>query len=181
MANSTLNNNELMHYDVLGMKWGVHRGRLTTITNDKIGDSYTDRQKKRITKQAKSILGKKIRSDNSKAGVYDRAAAKTYKKIDKLVWKSEALQKVGDRSGFEKYQSKAWKKTARFINQQTAAQNYKNSANMAQKRLKDIDEGVLKASKDFVTNKCSSTNIPLSMLGVINWRTEKRVDFKQNG
>lgn len=103
ISNYELGNDELMHYGVLGMKWGVHRGRLTTATNDKIGDSYTDRQKKRITKQAKSILGKKIRSDNSKAG------------------------------------------------------------------------------KDFVTNKCSSTNIPLSMLGVINWRTEKRVDFKQNG
>lgn len=39
-------NNELMHYGVLGMKWGVHRGRVSATTQHKKGDYYSDRQKK---------------------------------------------------------------------------------------------------------------------------------------
>lgn len=38
---------ELYHYGVKGMKWGVRKGRYYSYTNDKVGDNYTDRQKKK--------------------------------------------------------------------------------------------------------------------------------------
>ena len=49
--------NELYHYGVKGMKWGFRKYKtLYRETTDAIGDQYTDRQKKRIQKQAESIL-----------------------------------------------------------------------------------------------------------------------------
>ena len=39
--------NELYHYGVLGMKWGVRRGRVSASTQNKVGKSYTTKQKKK--------------------------------------------------------------------------------------------------------------------------------------
>ena len=104
------------------MKWGVRKGHYWTETQDKVGGNYTDRQKKRMTRQAKSILNKQIKRSNNIANVYAKDASRAYKKADKLT---------------------------------------------------------LKAGRDYVTNKRSSTNLALSALGIVNWSTEKCIDFRK--
>ena len=174
-----MSTDELYHYGVLGMKWGVRKGNYWTETQDKVGGNYTDHQKKRMTRQAKSILNKEIKRSNNIANAYTRDANRAYKKVDKLTWKSEARQNKGDQAGFDKYQSKAWKQVARTITSTKKADAATAQSKLASKRLSEINDGTLKAGRDYVTNKRSSTNLPLSALGIVNWSTEKRIDFRK--
>lgn len=174
-----ISTDELYHYGVLGMKWGVRKGNYWTETQDEVGGTYTDRQKKRMTRQAKSILNKQIKRSNNIANAYTKDANRAYKKADRLTWKSEARQNKGDQAGFDKYQSKAWKQVARTITSTKKADAATAQSKLASKRLSEINDGTLKAGKDYVTNKRSSTNLALSALGVVNWSTEKRIDFRK--
>lgn len=169
---------ELYHYGVKGMKWGVRKYKtLYSETTDTVGDQYTDRQKKRIRKQAESILKDSIKRQATIANSVNKYADRQYKKIDKLVYKSEARQKMGDQAGFEKYQSKAWKRTAKYIKAKKSADEIVKRMNIAQKRLSEIHEGKIKAGRDYVTNKV--TKYYGAPYGVMI-STEKRIDFKDD-
>lgn len=168
---------ELYHYGVKGMRWGVRKTRLYTSTNDHVGENYTDRQRKRMKKQARSILKGKIKESDSVAKFYERDAAMAYKKVDRLTSKSEKRQVKGDQEGFNKYQSKAWKQVARHITSTQKAEAQRSISRSANKRLSEISNDTLKAGKDYVTNITSSTNLLLSAGGIINWRTERRIDY----
>lgn len=99
------------------------------------------------------------------------------KKIDKLVYKSEARQKMGDQAGFEKYQSKAWKRTAKYIKAKKSADEIIKQLNSSQKRLNEIHEEKIKAGLDYVTNKVTKYyGVPYGVLIL----TEKRIDFKDD-
>ena len=39
------NDDELMHYGVLGMKWGIHKGRVSASTQRVVGRRYSDNVK----------------------------------------------------------------------------------------------------------------------------------------
>lgn len=171
--------NELYHYGVKGMKWGVRKSTYYIETQDKVGGNYTNRQKKRMARQAQSILKKQIRESNHVADRYTKAANSVYKKADKLTRKSEARQNKGDQAGFNKYQSKAWKQVAKNIAITQAAKAATAQSKLASKRLSQISNGTLQAGRDYVTNKRTSTDLGLIALGMINWTTEKRVDFRK--
>ena len=166
--------NELYHYGVKGMRWGFRKATLYSETNDRIGENYTDRQKKRMRLQAQSILKRQKKQQESIAKAYNKAAEKAQKKADDLVWKSEARQNRGDQSGFQKYQSKAWKQVAKYLKNKKIADNAIANSKIAQKRITDISEEKLKAGRDYVTNKRLNYILPRY------WRTEERVDFKDN-
>lgn len=76
-----------MHYGVLGMKWGIRKGRVTARTQNHIGDTYTNKQKNRMTKQATKLLSKKQKMyevlskdlENKSIKAKNNIAAKRYK------------------------------------------------------------------------------------------------------
>ena len=166
--------NELYHYGVLGMKWGVRKGRFYAETQDKVGGNYTDRQKKRMARQARSILKKRIQKSNDLADIYTKTANRAYRKADKLTWKSEAQQNKGDQAGFNKYQSKAWKQVAENITNTQAAKAATAQSKLASKRLSQISDGTLQAGRDYVTNARYSSNV------FSNYFTfERYIDFRK--
>ena len=171
---------ELYHWGVKGMKWGVRKTNYYSESNDTFGNDYSERQKKRIRSQALSILKNKRKEQDSIAKVYNKAAAKAQKKADNLVWKSEARQNRGDQAGFQKYQSKAWKQVAKYLKYKKTADAATVISKLSQKRINDISEEKLKAGRDYITNKRSSTNLLLSAAGVVNWKNDKRVEFRDD-
>lgn len=177
--NITYPDDELYHYGVKGMKWGVRKKRFYAETNDRPGDFYSDREKARIKKQAQSILKKNIRKNTQYAKAFDSFSKSAYNKADKLVWKSEKKQNKGDQAGFEKYQSKAWKQMAKYYTNKQKAEKIMENVKASTKKLKDIDRNRVKAGKDYVTNLTVSSSIPLSLVGVANVRVEERVDYKK--
>lgn len=173
--NYTPNPEDLMHYGVLGMKWGVHHGRKSFGTNDEPGNIYTDRQKERIKKQAKRILNRNIKNYDKAFRLYDEHSKLAYKKADKFVLKSEALKNKGDQKGFEKYQSKAWKSLANHITYEQTAEQFANASSVSKKKLNEITNDIIKAGQDYVTNKSISL---LPVLGGVLISTIKSVDYK---
>ena len=56
MSNYIIKDGELMHYGVLGMKWGIRKGRVSVGTQHKVGDSFNLKDKAKMTKQAIKTL-----------------------------------------------------------------------------------------------------------------------------
>ena len=177
-----LNSGELKHYGVKGMKWGVTKvGTITVHTNNKFGDKYTDRQKKRMASAAKKLLKREETWDKIYAKGHTNVANRAYKKADKHVWTSEKAQAKGDQQKFEKYQSKAWKQLAKHHSALEAAKRSTESSKLAAKRIADIDSGKLQAGRDFVTNSTYYTNLALDAIGLINVGRTRTLEFKRDG
>lgn len=68
----------------------------------------------------------------------------------KKPWKSEAAEAKGDKAGFEKYQSKAWKQVARQTTALQAAEAYTKASDVLNTKISDINSGKVKAGRDFI-------------------------------
>lgn len=148
--------NELKHYGVMGMKWGVRRyqnkdGSLTSKGKKRFADVSTNqRLKNRQTKQAINMLYKNSNEARVKADINRGSANSAYKKADKYVWKSEAAQAKGNQQKFEKYQGKAWKQLAKQHEYLKAAEMFSKQSEMYSKKMSDISSGKIKAGRDFI-------------------------------
>ena len=139
-----VDNNELYHYGVMGMKWGVRRyqdkdGNLTDKGKRRFEDvSIDERLKRRQSKQAIKLLQK----NRSREGLlYNASIADAniaYKKADKYTWKSEAAKAKGNQRGFEKYQSKAWKQLGIQATYLEKAGNYLKNYKAYDQKISDI-------------------------------------------
>ena len=143
--------NELYHYGVLGMKWGIRKGRVSASTTRKFGDSFSERTKRKMTKQAVKVSESNRKYMQRQSDGFSRA--------------SEIQSRKGNVA-----------KAADYAN---VGKNYLKMAKVYEKRVSDINKGTLKAGKDFITNREYSTNLLLDTVGIINVHRETTVDFKK--
>ena len=166
--------NELYHYGVKGMKWGV---RTSVYTKNRIGDNYTDRQKKKMSSAAVRILKKERNWDSIYAKGYQNSANRADKRANKHAIDSEKARAKGDIDGSQNYQNKAQKQVAKQQQLLEAARQHTEKAELASKRINDIESGKLKAGRDFVTNSVYSTNLLLDAAGILNVSRVRTVEF----
>lgn len=151
-----MDNRELMHYGVMGMKWGVRRyqnkdGSLTAKGKKRFADvSMNERKSRRQSKQAVSLLYKKGNEARTSADINVGRANTAYRKASKYVWKSEAAQVKGNRDKFEKYQGKAWKQLAKQHEYLQAAESFTKQSRVYDQKISDISSGKIKAGRDFI-------------------------------
>lgn len=142
------NSDELYHYGVLGMKWGIRKTSIYTKNNH--GDIYTDRQKKRMARVASKAIKRERNRNISSARSHDKA--------------SEHFKKKGDMASYKMNKQKA--------------KDFLEMSKINEKRLKDIESGKLKAGRDYVVNTEISTMPILDAVGLINVSVQDSVSFR---
>ena len=95
--------------------------------------------------------------------------------MDKLVWKSEARQKLGDQVGFQKYQGTAWKHYAKYVEASQLYEQRVQKSAVLQKKIDDISNGTLKAGRDFVS---LNSSLIISIPG--SYSTQKEIEKRQS-
>lgn len=132
---------ELYHHGIRGQKWGVRRfqnadGTLTNLGRKRyVKTMGSERQQKRDTKDAKKILG----SD----AIYAQSnSAQQSRRIDKLNNKISKNQYLEKTNKVDKYKNK-------LSAAEEKRSQYEKLANHYQDELGKINDGTLKAGRDF--------------------------------
>lgn len=139
----------LSHHGILGMHWGERRyqnsdGTLTAAGRERYAKVSSSKMLQNTdTRKAKYVLKTKARASDSYATGYSRRAAKEKNKANKYMeGTSEYNNKIS--------KSKEYAKLSK---------EYSKSAELAYKKLSDINEGKLKAGRDFIVQTDVNVNI----------------------
>lgn len=147
------NEDELMHYGVLGMKWGVRRYQ-------NADGSLTAKGRVKFAKTAASEFGRKLTTKDAKK-----------------IYKTNAKQYASNAERYTKKSEKEKKKAEKYDQRNAKYSEYMNKSKMyseksdklfkaselSTKKLSDIESGKLKAGRDFIVQKdlnISITKIP---------------------
>lgn len=142
----------------MGMKWGVRRyqnkdGSITPKGNERFAKvASSPRLQKKNSKAALEIYRNSMEANRVLATRHMRNAEKAYKRADKHVWKSEKAQRKGNISKYNKEQSKAWCQLAKNITEKSKADSYLRTTGLYKKKISDIENGQIKAGRDFITH-----------------------------
>ena len=161
-----MDNNELMHYGVKGMKWGVHRaskqlgkGYATgnTVKVEKATsklEKHRDKAQKKINKLSKSNekLEKKrdrqIIRNEPRIGKLDQRATRYISKANSIFTSERSRNRLMNKAN--KYKIEATRLKA--ISEATKAEIAKNNrlSSMFQKGIDDIDHAIATNGRDYV-------------------------------
>ena len=154
--------NELMHYGVLGMKWDVHRGNVSTsygkatAKRKKLENRVVQAKKAydKATVKANSGASQKYKKLQSKADAIQAKADKKKYGMFSNASKAAELQVKADRAQYKanKYKSKYEQNQA---NQGAAHSKYLRAQHKAQKWINAMD----KTFKDYDVNNLPSDRV----------------------
>ena len=148
-----MNNDELYHHGILGMKWGVRRYQNADGTLTPKGKARymkvesSEHLQKSETKKARKILNTHVNMDPRYALSYSNMSKKSQAKAKRYMEGSDK---------YNKYMKKA-EKNARL------AKEHAKNATKALGKIRDIDSGKLKAGRDFIVQ--TDMNIRITNLG----------------
>lgn len=135
-----MNDNELMHYGVLGMKWGVHRGRVA----QSYGKAVAKRNKldKRVEVAKAKAQKATVKANTGVSAKYKKLQATADKKKYGFIpnqKKAAKLQVKADRAQFKanKYKDKSERRDMKAGKAQT---DYIRAQRKAQKWAKQMDK-----------------------------------------
>lgn len=170
MENNT-SNNELMHYGVLGMKWGVHRGRAAQAYTKAV--AKRQKLEKKVVKTKDAYEKAQTKSNSGVSIKYKKKQAKADKlqyKADKKKYglftnqaKAAELQKKADKAQYEadKYKYRAEKREnkeaiakKRYLSAQRKAKKWINAMDktFTNDVVSQISKETINAGKDYVIN-----------------------------
>lgn len=142
----------LVHHGILGMKWGVRRfqnpdGSLTAKGRARMNDVANSKLKSKIdTNIARAVYAKNAQNANAAAVGKARQAVKFQKKSEKYAEGTEKHKELMNKSKEAAERSKELSKLADIATQKVA----------------DIDDGKVKAGRDFIVQK--DLNVQITML-----------------
>lgn len=134
-----MNNNELQHYGVPGMKWGVRKKGYITVGQGK-------RNAYRAANEArkKSIAESRASSDSSKPGSFARANRKAVAAKKQAYVESIKKDKAHNKEYFKKASGDTSKRAssvkewgARYVNKSNEIKDYQASTRQARKKIKN--------------------------------------------
>lgn len=167
-------NEELYHYGVKGMRWGVRKyqnddGSLTEKGEKRFAKvKGNSRLAGRQTKQAVKILQKKKQEIDAATDLSIGSANTANKKFGKYYDKATAKKNKGNIKGYDKYMHKVGQQWDKIVDARKSIDYLKNQSAMLSKKINDISSGKKKAGKDFIVHnqyRFMALPMPGGMLG----------------
>lgn len=153
-----MNSNELYHYGVLGMKWGVRRYQNKDGSLTAAGKKKQEKDNKHSEYAAKRILKEKIGYADHDIKRADKKLAKLGKNMDRYTSKMDKAYDRGDFAKRDRYMDKyldAFDKSEQYT---IKYDDFVAKRDFYKRKLSEIDSGVLQAGKDYIAHYIEAYN-----------------------